>query len=132
MGHGSMGSALFLSHRRPRHVPTSFAAVHPKAVPLAVSRLVLDRYRLAAGDFLATGQAHQAQLESLMIMIDSKAGQRFAKAQQKLNNLNKQRVDEMSDGGRSFSEALNEYCLASNELGNELIAAGHADAEDYS
>lgn len=62
-----------------------------------------------------------------MIMIDSKAGQRLAKAKAAID-----RWKARGGKGETTGHALRcEYASASISLANELIADGHADAEDY-
>jgi hypothetical protein len=60
-----------------------------------------------------------------MIMIDSKAGQRLARARQKV-------IDTGIKQQQPWLDAIDEFDEAATELANELITAGHADAEDYS
>lgn len=62
-----------------------------------------------------------------MIMIDSKAGQRLARAKDALD-----RWKARGGKGETTGHALRcEYSAASIALANELIAAGHHAAEDY-
>ena len=69
-----------------------------------------------------------------MIMIDSKAGQRLARAASALRERQKREFPTAKQDGdkKSYGQLRAEYMAASALLADELIADGHADAEDYS
>lgn len=59
-----------------------------------------------------------------MMTISSEAGARLAKAKAQLDIHNsKSSVAKTREEAAAFCEALNEYCIASNLVANELVAS---------